>query len=182
VSVTPPTLAPADRTDGFSVDIPEAGALQPPSGSDKLLVSLGDVVIDGAFPELSGPVTEIVAGFRGRRVSLTEIFAVASEIEAAHAQAGYVLARVTVPPQQLVDGGALRLVVTDGLIEDVGTTALSPRVQEATAERVASLKGKSRVRLAEIEEALSLAADLPSLALRSTLMRGVGLYGLVGHL
>lgn len=172
VTVTPPTLAPSERSGGFAVDIPDVGALQPPSGSDDLAVTLTDVQVDGSFPELLQQIQEISARLRNRRVSLTEIYAVASEIEAAHVRAGFVLARISLPPQQLTDGGTLRLVVTDGFIESVDTSALPASVRGVTARRAASLEGKRRIKLAEIEEVLSLAADLPGLALRSTLARG----------
>jgi hemolysin activation/secretion protein len=172
VTVTPPTLAPEGPSSGFAVDIPDAGALQPPPGADALSITLGDVAVEGAFPELSEQIDVILAKVRNRRVSLSEIYAAASEVEAAHARSGFVLARVSVPPQQLVDGGTLRLLVADGFIESVDTSALPNEIRDATAQRVASLEGKRRVTLEDIEEALSIAADLPGLSLRSTLMRG----------
>ena len=57
----------------------------------------------------------------GQRVSGAAIFAAARELEAAYAKAGYVLVRVTLPPQKLVSGAVLRLVVIDGMIERIET-------------------------------------------------------------
>ena len=51
----------------------------------------------------------------GRPVSGADIFAAARALEAAYANAGYVLVRITLPPQKLVNGSKLRLVVVDGL-------------------------------------------------------------------
>ena len=172
VTVAPPTLAPDQRSDGFAVAIPEAGALQPPPGSENLSVNLGNVVVEGGFAELSDKTEAIVSPLRGRRVTLAEVYAAASAIEAEHARAGFVLARVSVPPQEIVDGGDLRIIVIDGQIADVDVSALPEQIRSATAQRVRALQGKPHVTLADMEEALSLAADLPGLALRSTLMRG----------
>lgn len=172
VTVAPPTLVPDQRDETISVDIPELGALRPPVGSEDLFVQLRDVTVDGAFPDLAREVETIAASLRGERVSLAEIYSAASEIEAVHARAGYVLARVSVPPQQLADGGTLRLVVTDGFIETVDTSALPQRIREGAAARLASLEGRGQVTLADMEEALSLASDLPGVTLRSTIMQG----------
>lgn len=172
VTVTPPSLAPAQRDGDVRVEIPEAGALRPPAGAEGIYVTLADVTVAGSFPEVSEQVAEAVARLRGRQASLAEIYSVASEVEAIHARAGYVLARVSVPPQNLSSGGSLKIVVTDGFIEEVDVSALPQRIRGPIKARVGVLAGKRHVRMAEIESALMLTGDLPGLGLRSTLMRG----------
>lgn len=117
ITVTPQTLAPAQGDNGFRVDIPETGAFSAPAGAENLTVTLGDVTVEGSFPEVKPDVDAITARLRSRRVTLAEIYEAASAIEQAHARAGYVLARVSVPPQDLSDGNPLRIVVTDGFVE-----------------------------------------------------------------
>lgn len=172
VTVTPSTLAPEHRDTGFQVDIPEAGALRPPAGAQGMVVALGAVHVDGSFPEVADPVEAVVDHLRNRRVTLAEIYAAASQIEEIHARAGYVLARVSVPPQQLADGGDLRLTVTDGFVESVDVSGLPQRVRGAVRARTRALEGQRHVTMARIEQALMIASDVPGLALRSTLMRG----------
>lgn len=171
-TVTPPSLAPDRQNSGFEVDIPPAGALQAPAGAETLATVLGDVRVDGAFAEVTRQVDAVVAPLKGRRTTLAEIYAAASAIEAIHARAGYVLARVSVPPQQLSEGGTLHILVTDGFIERVDTRGLSVRVRNAAQERMAAIQGRRHITLADIEQPLLFNSDLPGLALRSTLMRG----------
>lgn len=172
VTVTPSTLAPEHRDTGFRLDLPSGGALLAPRGSENLSVTPGSIEVSGAFREVAEQTNAIVASISGRRLSLAEIFAAASAIEAAHARAGYVLARVSVPPQDLRDGGPLRIVVTDGFIESVDFSALPARVRGALRREAGRLANRPHLRMRDIEEALMLASDTPGLTLRSTLMRG----------
>lgn len=172
ITVTPPTLAPAQRESGFRVDIPEAGGLRPPAGSEALAISLANVSIEGAFPEVDTRAKAITATIKGRSVTLAEIYAAASAIEAEHARAGFILARVSVPAQDLNEGGTLRIVVTDGFIEMVDVAGLPGRVRGAVERRAGGLAQRGKLKIAAIEQPLLIASDVPGLTLRSTLMRG----------
>ncbi len=171
-SVTPSTLVPEKRANGFRVEIPEAGALQAPAGAENLTVILSKVTLDGGFPEVESLTKPILDKLARQRTTLARIYAAASEIEAVHARAGFVLARISVPPQNLADGGSLRLVLTDGFIESIDVAGLPVPVQAAVKRRTQSLLGRKHITLEQIETALMLASDVPGLTLRSTLMRG----------
>lgn len=171
-SVTPATLRPDTQNRAVPIAIPDSGALEAPQGAAALTVRIDSVTIDGAFPEVADQTARIVAALRGRTVTLAEVYRAASEIEAAHARAGYVLARVVVPPQSLVEGGTLRLVVVDGFIEDVDVSGVPARVRAAVLARVAGLKGRHHVRLNATEQPLLIANEVPGLVLSSTLTRG----------
>ena len=97
-SVTPSSLVPERRPNGFRVEIPEAGALQVPAGAENLTVRLSKVVLDGGFPEVDSLTKPILDKLARQRTTLALIYAAASEIEAVHARAGFVLARISVPP------------------------------------------------------------------------------------
>jgi hemolysin activation/secretion protein len=172
VTVTPPTLRPEHDDHGFKVDIPEAGGLTAPAGAEGMSVTLAGATLEGGFPEVATESAAILAKLRGQRVTLAQIYAAASEIEAAHARAGYVLARVAVPPQDLRDGGALRITVIDGFIEAVDTTGVPARVRAVVDARTKKLIGQHHLRLGDIEQPLLIANEVPGLAIRSTLMRG----------
>lgn len=172
VTVTPQNLAPAPRDSGFSVDIPTADALQAPPGAETLAVTLGDVVLDGGFTEVHAETDAVLVQLRGQRVSLAQIYYAASRIEAIHARAGYILARISVPPQELRDGSALRLTVTDGFIESIDVSQLPTRIRAAVHARTRKLEGRGHLTLRDIEEPLLIASQVPGLTLRSTLMRG----------
>ena len=172
VTVTPQSLAPEHRDSGMRVEIPETGALHPPAGAERLSVALGDVRVEGGFAEVAAQTEAVAQSLRGKQVTLAQIYAAASEIEAIHARAGYVLARVSVPPQELASGAILRIAVTDGFVEGVDVSGLPRRVRAPVKARVATLVGKHHVTLHQIEQALLIAGDTPGLVLRSTLMRG----------
>lgn len=172
VTVIPPDLAPDQKRASVRVEIPAAGSLTPPPGADGVTVSLAKIEIDGEFLLADDDIADILASISGRAVTLAEIYSAASAIERIYARKGYILARVSVPPQELEDGGTLRFVLTDGYIEAVDASALPSRIRDSVALRTKALEGKRQVTLAEIEEALSFAADLPGLSLRSTLVRG----------
>ncbi len=169
--VTPQTLRPTTGPAG-TILLPRAAGLAAPAGAENLSLTLGGVSVEGGFPELKGPTDAIAARLTGRRATLAEIYTAANAIEQAYAAVGYVLVRVVVPPQKLVPGGTLRLVVIDGFIEGVDVKGTPERERPLIAARMASLIGKRHVTLAEIERRLLLVSDIPGLVLRSTLAQG----------
>ncbi|MEO8374422.1 MAG: ShlB/FhaC/HecB family hemolysin secretion/activation protein [Sphingomonas bacterium] len=160
------------------MDIPETGGLKAPAGAETLQVKLGSVVVEGGFPEVAADTEAALNKIaplgltHSPTVTLTQIYEAASQIEAAHARAGFVLARVVIPPQDLKDGGTLRIVVIDGFIEQVDVSALPKWVRAVVARRLAGLQGRKHLRLSDIEMPLLIANEIPGLTLRSTLVRG----------
>ena len=172
ITVVPPSLAPAPAERAAPPDIPLSAPLEAPQGSGGLEVTPSGVAIDGGFAELAGQTAAIVGPLEGRRDTLTQIYAAASEIQAAYARAGYVLARVSVPPQDLRDGAPIRFAVIDGFVERIDVSHLPQRIQRPLKARLGHLVNLRHLRLPTIEQALALAADLPGVTLRSTLSRG----------
>ncbi len=169
--VTPQSLRPAATPDQ-GVTLLGRSPPAAPEGAETLEVLIGDVAVEGGFAECAEQIDAVIAGIKGKRLTVAQIYAVAGAIEQIHAQAGYVLARVVVPPQKLVDRGALRLLVVDGFIETIDVAAVPPRVRDVVMARISSLVGRRHLRLSDIERGLLLAGDLPGLRLRSTLGRG----------
>ncbi|MCP3469110.1 hypothetical protein NLM33_02080 [Bradyrhizobium sp. CCGUVB1N3] len=168
--VTPQELRPPALTGEQTTILPGTSVTAPPAGDRNMTVLLREVLIDGGFAEVASG--GMIAGLSGRRVSVTEIYAVVAELERIYNDAGYPLVRVAVPPQHLVDGSVLRLLVIDGFIEAINVDAVPARARSVVAARTAGLVGRRHLRRAELERALLVAGDLPGLALRSTLMRG----------
>ena len=129
-----------------------------------------DVV--GGFPTLAGAAQTIAQSLRGRAVSMTDIQRAAAELERAYNDAGYLLARVIVPPQNLVDGGSLSLRVIDGFIEEVVVDAVPEPLRAPVRERLLRLVGQTQLTSVQLERELLLAGELPGLRLRSALVRG----------
>ncbi|MDO9412629.1 MAG: ShlB/FhaC/HecB family hemolysin secretion/activation protein [Pseudolabrys sp.] len=146
--------------------------MQAPPGSEKLSYVVGRVIIEGAFGELANQTRPLVAAIEGQRVTVAQIYDFANALEEIYARAGYVLVRVTVPPQSLRDNGVLRIAVTDGFIEDVQVDRVPAQARALVAARSRMLIGRGHITLAQLERVLLTAGDIPGLRLKSTLARG----------
>ena len=170
--VTPPTVRPPPQATSPGIVLPDSVPPQVPPGVASLNVLIANVQAKGSFPELAEAVEQLVGQVRGRRVTVAQLYQLAGAIEQLHAAAGYVLVRVVVPPQKLVDRGTFKLIVIDGYVEAVDVSRLSERVRTVIAARTADLVGRRHVTLTEIEHALLIAGEVPGVRLKSTLVRG----------
>jgi hemolysin activation/secretion protein len=175
--VTPRTLRPAPPSPAGQLDLSGGARLQIPEGTAALSFIVGRLRIEGAFPELESEARSLARAVEGHRVTVAQIYELANALEQAYARAGYVLVRVTVPPQKLNDRGPLRIVVVDGFIEKVQVDNVPDGVRVLVANRMASLVGRRHIKLDEIERRLLIAGDVPGLRLKSTLARGKALGG-----
>ena len=170
--VTPQTLRPPTPTAPGGLPPPGGAPLQALAGAKRLSFIVGHVAIEGAFPELEGGTRPFVRAIERHRITVAQIYEFANALEQAYARAGYVLVRVTVPPQKLNDHGVLRIVVVDGFIEKVQVDNVADRVRALIRRRLASLVRRRHIKLDEIERRLLIAGDVPGLQLKSTLARG----------
>jgi hemolysin activation/secretion protein len=169
--ITPPSFRPnLERQSGFA--LPGTPGLATPAGAEKLFVKLSGVSIKGGLPALAAASAALEAKLTGHRISGADVFAAARDLEAAYAGAGYVLVRVILPPQQLVNGARLKLVVVDGFIERIETKDVPERVRDRIMTLVGPLTGRRGLMLSEIERRVLLAGDTPGVVLRSTLSPG----------
>lgn len=167
-----PTFAPELRPlDGALVFTGEPGLGAPP-GAEALSIRIGAVDIEGGFPEMAAAEQATIARLTEDRIPASEIFEAAQALEAEYARAGFVLARVVLPAQELRDGGRLRLTVVDGFVERIDTDAVPAPVRARIEEVVQPVAGRPGLRLEEIERALLLAGDTFGVALDSALARG----------
>lgn len=169
--VTPESLRPSAPA-APEIELPSGAAPAAPTGAANLSVAVGKVEVGGTFPGFEGETQAIVGPLQGKRVTVAELYAAASALEHAYAAAGYILARVVVPPQRLVDGGPARLEVVDGVIERVDVSAVPERERAVVSARMVGIVGEPHVTLAAIERRLLLVGDLPGISLKSTLAQG----------
>jgi hemolysin activation/secretion protein len=174
--VTPRSLAPPKPDVSAAIALLGVATGAPP-GADVLLVRLAGVEVEGGdpFATPAGAVDAIRKAKRqlsGRIARVSDIYAAAARIEAAYARAGYVLTRVTLPPQRIVDGGTVKLLIVDGFIESIDVSGVPARVRAAVRRRVAPLVGVRGLKLEQIERRVLLAGEAPGVQLRSTLVPG----------
>jgi hemolysin activation/secretion protein len=175
--VTPQNLRPPPTNAPGGLTVSGAETLQAPAGANRVNVIVRRLAIEGGFPELEGETRALAQPIEGQRVTVARIYEFANALEQAYARAGYVLARVTVPPQKLIDRGDVRIIIVDGFIERVQVDNVPERERALVANRMASLVGRRHVTLAEIERSLLIAGGVPGLRLKSTLARGASLGG-----
>lgn len=177
--ITPSDFAPEITPIRGTLVFEAGGGLTAPPGSEALTIRIAGVTIDGARPEMAAAAADLRRRLTSGRIVVSEIFAAASDYEAAYAEAGFVLARVAIPEQGLVDGGTLRIVVVDGFIEDVATEAVAEPVRERIDAIVTPLEKRPGVRIDEIERRLLIAGDTFGVALGSALSAGASPGGTV---
>ena len=177
--VTPRSFVPPPASNPRAFEISAAAGLTAPAGAEQFGLTVGRVDLEGAFPQLAEANAAFAARLSGKLVTVAEIFAAAADLERAYADAGYVLVRLTVPPQKLIDGGSVKLIVINGFIEDVKVDGVPERVRAVVAARAKALVGRKGLRLVEIERIVLLAGDFSGLRLRSALARGSEIGGSV---
>jgi len=181
----PPSIAPSQVTPGANrqapLVIPSSAAtrldvavppLDAPLGAEALQIFLQNLIVSGSFPDLDPALAAFHRDVVGHSSSLAEVYAAASRLEAAYAEAGYVLVRITIPPQRIEQGGTLQVNVIDGTIEAIDDEGLPDRVRGFVRDRLDPLVGRPQLRLAEIERRLTLAGSAAGLTLRSALRTG----------
>lgn len=171
-TVTPESFQPPpQRQIGALVFSGEPGLNAPP-GADQFSVSIAGVSVEGTLPGLEDETVALEQRLTRGRIAVAEIFDAATRLEEAYANAGYVLARLVVPAQTLVDGGTLRLTVVDGFVERVDASAVPAPVKGRLADVTAPLVGQRGLTLPELERRILLAGDTYGVALGSALATG----------
>ncbi|WP_311272961.1 MULTISPECIES: ShlB/FhaC/HecB family hemolysin secretion/activation protein [unclassified Rhizobium] len=164
----PPAVRPVDG--GLSME--GSTAQEAPKGAEKLRVTPSGLSVQGARPELAAETARVEASLKGKQVTGADLFAAARQLEEIYAKAGFILVRVSLPPQTIKNGMPLRLVVTDGQVEAIDSSALSPVVRSRIETMLSPLVGKSGLTKADVERKLLLAGDMPGVMLKSTLKAG----------
>lgn len=171
-SITPDELKPQLQRLGGSIVFTGQSGTQAPAGSQAIGITLSGVTLQDGLPQLAAENEAFEARLTRGRIPVSELFDATADLEAAYAQAGFVLSRVVLPQQTLRDGGRLRVVVVNGFIEDIDTTNVPERVRKRVEGLTSTLIDKPGLTRAELERQLLLAGDVPGTALKSALAAG----------
>jgi hemolysin activation/secretion protein len=177
--VTPPRLPtePRPAPQIPAVSPPEAPAF--PKDAEKLSLVLIGFDIEGEFEEFIAIRRELAAPLIGKRVTVAQIFDVATKLQEAYVRAGYLLVRVVVVPQELGERARVKIRVIDGFIERIDVSALPSAVRNRIAAVLEPLFQKRHLTQDELERRLLLAGDTPGLELRSAFAPGEQIGGSV---
>lgn len=159
---------------GAVPDLPDGES----QGPEEPTVLIGDVVIEEAYhdeiPGASALIDDLIAAYRGRRWTASELYALSLLIESHYQAAGYFLTRVTIPPQELDDGGTFRLLVIDGYLEGVNLDGVPENARWHLERLFSQIVHRPRLTAQEFERAVALARQSPGLTVRTTLVPGTG--------
>lgn len=170
--VTPPTFEPSPQRLTGSVVFSGQPGLDAPDGAELLSVQISGVNIEGELPGMEAEGAAVTERLTGGPVLVSQIFEEATALEAAYVEAGFVLARVVLPAQQLNDGDVLQLLVVDGFVESIDTTAVPEELRGRLQTLTDALVGRRGLQRSELERRILLAGDTYGIALGSALRTG----------
>jgi hemolysin activation/secretion protein len=169
--VAPPVIVSPPTPPRISVSGAPAVSTVPEAAKTLSFVLTG-VDVEGEFTELAAARQSLAAPLVGKRITVAQAFDLADKLQQAYINAGFLLARVVVVPQQLEQAARFKLQVIDGFVERIDATALAPQVRERVGAVLLPLLNSRHLTQGQIERRLLIAGDTPGLALNATLATG----------
>ncbi|WP_083607869.1 ShlB/FhaC/HecB family hemolysin secretion/activation protein [Thalassospira sp. TSL5-1] len=157
---------PADTAG--SISVPGSAAVEVPKGAEQASFVLRSFVIEGATAFSADELAPFYQDMLGKTITVADAFQAAANIELKYRNAGYVISRVVVPPQEVTDG-VFKVRVIEGFISDIVVQEDVGPVSAAIKRLLSPLIGKTPVTVDEMERRLLLANDLAGMTVRATL-------------
>lgn len=170
--VEPPVIRPAPIV-APRIVLPrvEAGATVPEQAKTLSFVLTGVDVAD-EFDDLAPARRALEAPLIGKRITVAQVFELASALQAAYVRAGYPLVRIVITPQELDKSARVALRVVDGFVERIDAEALPAPARRRVSDVLAPLLRKPRLTQAELERRLLIAGEAPGLVLNAVFAAG----------
>ena len=155
-----PTPKSLPRTDGIVLP-----STVPPENASSLSLNISRFEITGSTVFSNDDCADLTEPLLHRSISLSEVYALAAKITARYGQAGYVLSRAVVPPQELSRHGAIvHLRIVEGYVDEViWPDGIKVRYRDFFSDYAARIVASRPVNIKVIERELLLASDLPGL-------------------
>jgi hemolysin activation/secretion protein len=159
------------RSRGTAVPLPRPS--EPTVAADtRPLVTLTDVVIEGAAALPPEALATTYRPYIGKTVSQADLAAIAAAISDAYRAQGYYLSRAIVPPQD-IRGGRIRLQVIEGRIADVQVAGA--RIDQFGVRAILDpCTAESPARRTTLERQLLLINDRPGVRIADTALEEIG--------
>lgn len=139
-----------------------------PDNAAEITFVLQDVRLTHSTVYTAADIDAAIAPWRGKNISLQQVYALAQSLTAQYRRDGYILSQVIVPPQT-IDNGVLTLRAIEGFIDTI-TFQDTPAHEKARLEKYTTpLKSARPLKAAQLERALLLMNDLPGLTVESVL-------------
>jgi hemolysin activation/secretion protein len=171
--LVPDTIRPIKPVEKISIEPPTVPLENKiPNNAEQLNITLSEIIVPTPYPAFAQATETFIQQIQNKQVSLAFIYQQAANLEQAYTEAGYLLVRVVIPPQELRENGALHVNVIEGFIEEIDVTHLPKATQSAVLARTQHLINKRAVTLKKLEHSLLVAGDMPGVKLTSTLAHG----------
>lgn len=155
-----PPLPPPDPESSRQVEAPEPTLRTGPvtvRGAGPSFV-LNGIVLEGATALDRTQLELIWSDLIGTAVTVETLDAVAREISAAYRSEGFVLSQAILPAQS-VEGGIVRILVVEGIVDKVRTTGGAPNQQRLVSEYFGSVPAERPLALPTLERSVLLSRD-----------------------
>lgn len=108
------TITPQSASGLVSSTVP----LNAPAGSETIRFVLTSVTLEGGTIYSEPVIASAYGDMIGQEVSLADVYGIAQKLTVMYRNDGYILTQVVVPEQE-IDGGAVRLRVVEGFVNEV---------------------------------------------------------------
>jgi hemolysin activation/secretion protein len=154
----PAPEVPSQPEFDFRIETPHRSPV--PRAVDQVQFTLREIRISGGtvFPE--SVFRALYQDLVGKEVTLPDILSVADRIEKLYRDAGYILVRAYVPPQQVSDG-SFSINIVEGRIASISVRGGFPATQEQVKAHLEDTVGVAPLPLSTMERGLLLSNDLP---------------------
>lgn len=140
-----------------------------PAGAEKMLFTLKTVEIEGQTVYAQSEIEKLYGSKVGSKISLADVYALASQLTAKYRNDGYILTQVVVPPQT-ISSGVVKLRVVEGRVNQIRIEDPNRSANNDVISQYASrLKEKGALNNKDLERALLLINDLPGVTARGVL-------------
>ena len=160
-----PPVAPKAQ---LPLPVPPAPRMTPPAGAERMRFVLNAVVLTGNTVLSTDRLRPQWQGFLARDISLLEVYEIAAGITTVYRNAGYILSRAIIPPQDITDG-SVRIAVIEGYIDSVRIQGKTSGPAFQIRNKIANIKASRPLRAQVLERYMLLLNDLPGLAAQSIL-------------
>jgi hemolysin activation/secretion protein len=143
----------------------------PPAAAGTKTISVQRFEFAGNTVYSSEQLTPLISDYTQRPVTLLEIYEAADKIAAHYARNGYSLASVNVPPQR-IEGGVVRMLVSEGRIYQVAAEGNESYTREQLARYLGDIQPGAVYRGSTLEEGIREINTLPGLQARAIVRPG----------
>ena len=150
------------------VEAPEPAPVVPAPGSATVFTLQG-IMLDGNTAFDAAELSPAWQPYLGREVPVSTLYDIAAAITARYRNAGYVLSRAIVPPQQIGPDGIAQIQVVEGYISDVIVEGEPTGWAAQLDDKFEKIKASRPLRAEVLERYMLLINDLPGVAAQAFL-------------